>query len=160
MQNSEKKPLKSHCPINFSVEMFGDKWSLLIIRDIVFWGKRTYGEFLNSDERIATNVLALRLVELEKKGLLLKTADPDDNRKAFYKLTEKGLDLIPLLLAMVSWSEKYDSKSQAKKQRKFVLEIRNEVHDVAARIRHQVQNGDSVFAQRLSDGTLHPKQKS
>ena len=58
----KKKPLRSHCPINFGLEAFGDKWSLLILRDIVFRGKKTYGEFLKSEEGIATNILAARLV--------------------------------------------------------------------------------------------------
>src|SRR3546814_16674944 len=85
---------RSHCPVNYGVEIFGDRWSLLIIRDIVFSGKKTYGEFLKSEEGIATNILASRLAFLEEQGILSKTPSPTDRRKDFYTLTEKGLDLI------------------------------------------------------------------
>lgn len=98
--------LRSDCPVNFALETFGDKWSLLIIRDIVFWGKKTYGEFLNSDEGIATNILAARLAQLEQEGILARSPDPADKRRDVYSLTEKGLELIPLLVEIVAWSGK------------------------------------------------------
>ena len=98
--------LRSNCPVNFAVETIGDKWSLVILRDIVFWGKKTYGEFLKSDESIATNILAARLVHLEKVGILSKKPHPADKRKDVYSLTEKGLGLIPLLVEIVAWSGK------------------------------------------------------
>jgi DNA-binding HxlR family transcriptional regulator len=104
MANPEK--LRSDCPVNFGLEAFGDKWSLLIIRDIVFWGKKTYGDFLRSDEGIATNILASRLAQLEHEGILNKTPDASDRRKDVYSLTEKGMELIPLLVEMVAWSGK------------------------------------------------------
>ena len=72
---------RSDCPINFAAEVLGDRWSLVILRDIVFWGKRTYGELMGSDESIATNVLASRLRHLETEGLIRRSADPDDRRK-------------------------------------------------------------------------------
>lgn len=102
----EGSKFRSNCPVNFGLEMFGDKWSLLIIRDIVFWGKKTYGDFLNSDERIATNILASRLAQLEKSGILAKKPHPSDKRRDVYSLTEKGLELIPLLVEIVAWSGK------------------------------------------------------
>ncbi len=98
--------LRSDCPVNFGLEMFGDKWSLLIIRDIVFWGKKTYGDFLRSDEAIATNILASRLAQLEENGILEKKPHPTDKRKDNYFLTEKGMELIPLLVEIVAWSGK------------------------------------------------------
>ena len=98
--------LRSDCPVNFGLEAFGDKWSLLIVRDIVFWGKKTYGDFLRSDEGIATNILASRLAQLEKEGLLKKTPFAGDKRKDTYSLTEKGMELIPLLVEIVAWSGK------------------------------------------------------
>lgn len=97
---------RSNCPVNFGLEMFGDKWSLLIIRDIVFWGKKTYGDFLKSDERIATNILAARLAQLEENGIITKQRHPSDKRTDVYSLTEKGLELIPLLVEIVAWSGK------------------------------------------------------
>src|SRR6058998_2774805 len=87
---------RSDCPINFALETFGDPWSLLIIRDIVYFGKKTYGDFLASEEGMATNILASRLAHLEHQGILVKTPSPADKRKEEYVLSEKGLDLIPV----------------------------------------------------------------
>jgi DNA-binding HxlR family transcriptional regulator len=106
--NDSERNLRSNCPVNFGLESFGDKWSLLIIRDIVFWGKRKYGDFLDSDERIATNILAARLSQLEQEGILVKSPDPVDKRRDVYSLTEKGLELIPLLVEIISWSGKLE----------------------------------------------------
>ena len=97
---------RSNCPINFGLEAFGDRWSLLIIRDIIFWGKKTYGDFLRSDEQIATNILAARLASLEASGIVTKVPHQTDKRKDVYQLTTKGLDLIPLLVEIISWSGK------------------------------------------------------
>src|SRR5688572_27065585 len=96
--SNETRNLRSNCPVNFGLENFGDKWSLLIVRDIVFWGKKTYGDFLSSDEGIATNILAARLMQMEENGILKKTPHPTDKRRDVYLLTEKGMDLIPLLI--------------------------------------------------------------
>jgi len=106
-----KKKYRSHCPINFAQETFGDKWSLLIIRDLMFKGKKYYGEFLNSDEKISTNILADRLEKLEADGLITKAIDKENNSKYLYALTEKGVDLMPMLLEMIAWSAKYDNKT-------------------------------------------------
>ena len=100
--------LRSDCPVNFGLESIGDRWSLLIIRDIVFWGKKTYGEFLRSNEGIATNILASRLALLEREDILKKTPDKSDKRKDIYSLTEKGMELIPILVEIVAWSGKQD----------------------------------------------------
>jgi DNA-binding HxlR family transcriptional regulator len=97
---------RSNCPVNFGLEAFGDRWSLLIIRDIIFWGKKTYSDFLRSDEQIATNILAARLASLEAAGILSKQPHVTDKRKDVYVLTTRGLDLIPLMVEIVSWSGK------------------------------------------------------
>jgi DNA-binding HxlR family transcriptional regulator len=104
---------RSDCPINFALEMFGDMWSLLIIRDIVYFGKKTYGEFLASEEGIATNILANRLAHLEQQGLLVKKPSASDKRKEEYVLTETGLDLIPVLVEMANWSAEHDPHTAA-----------------------------------------------
>jgi len=104
---------RSHCPVNFAQEMFGDKWSLLIIRDLMFKCKKYYGEFLNSDEKISTNILAARLEKLEAVGLITKTIDQENHSKKIYSLTQKGIDLMPMLLEMIVWSAKYDDKTEA-----------------------------------------------
>ena len=96
------------CPIAFALDIFGDKWSLIILRDMLFKGKRHYGEFLTSTEKISTNILANRLEKLESEGLIDKTQDTENLSRFVYSLTDKGKDLLPLLLEMVKWSVKYD----------------------------------------------------
>jgi len=104
--SDEIRKFRSNCPVNFGLENFGDKWSLLLVRDLVFWGKRTYGEFLRSDEGIATNILASRLQQLVDNGIFERTPAATDRRRDVYSLTEKGMELIPLLVEIVSWSGK------------------------------------------------------
>ncbi|MCI0694138.1 helix-turn-helix transcriptional regulator [candidate division KSB1 bacterium] len=106
---------KSHCPINFALEIFGDKWTLLIIRDILFFRKRYYGDFLSSDEKISTNILADRLNILEREGFVRKTGDAQHGSKYIYEPTQKAIDLMPILLEMILWSAKYDPKTAAPK---------------------------------------------
>ena len=108
MNTSGLKGRRSDCPVNFAVETVGDKWSLVILRDIIFWGKRTYGEFLGSDEKIATNILANRLEYLEREGLITKSPYETDKRKDVYSVTERGLDLVPMFIEMIAWSAKND----------------------------------------------------
>ena len=102
-----KIEFRSDCPISTALDIFGDKWSLLIMRDMLFKGKTTYGDFLNSEEKIATNILADRLILLESGGLISKHKHPESKAKVLYKLTEKGIDLIPALVEIIIWSEKY-----------------------------------------------------
>jgi DNA-binding HxlR family transcriptional regulator len=104
---------RSDCPINFALEMFGDPLSLLLIRDIVYFGKRTYGDFLASEEGMATKILASRLAHLEQQGLLVKKPSEQDKRKEEYVLMEKGLDLIPILVEMANWSAQHDPYTAA-----------------------------------------------
>jgi DNA-binding HxlR family transcriptional regulator len=94
---------RSDCPINYGVESLGDSWSLLLVRDMAMVGKQTFGEFSDSDERIGTSVLAQRLAGLERRGIIEKAADPEDGRKAVYRLTETGLALLPLLYELQQW---------------------------------------------------------
>ena len=103
------KKRRSRCPVTFALDRFGDKWSLLIVRDLMFLGKETYGDFLESGEGIATNILADRLKCLETEGLIEKSRDPENKRRVLYRLTQKGLDLTPVLLEMIRWSAKYDA---------------------------------------------------
>lgn len=107
----KKIEFRSECPISTALDIFGDKWSLLIIRDLMFKGKNTYGDFLASDEKIATNILADRLALLECAGIISKHKHPDSKVKVLYKLTAKGIDLIPLMIEIVTWSEKHENVS-------------------------------------------------
>jgi len=128
-----KKPApnrRSGCPLNASVEMLGDRWSLLIIRDMMVRGYRTFKEFLSSDEHIATNILANRLRRLENYSIITTERDPSDGRKLFYRLTAKGMDLAPILTEMVLWAAAHeDTGNQAlvrlikKDKAKFLAEI-------------------------------------
>ncbi|MEI2695265.1 MAG: helix-turn-helix domain-containing protein [Saprospiraceae bacterium] len=109
---------KSDCPINFALEIFGDRWTLLIIRDLMFKEKNYYGEFLVMEEKIATNILADRLALLESWGIVTRTIDEQHNSKKIYKLSKKGIDLLPVLTEIILWSAKYDPHSAVDK--KFV----------------------------------------
>lgn len=139
-----KQRRRSDCPINFSLETFGDMWSLLIVRDIVYFGKKTYGEFLESDEGIATNILANRLVRLEQKGILIKTPDAADKRKERYSLTEKGLDLIPILLELASWGARHDPQTDAPPE--WIALVNANKEKMIRLIRAAVQRGGSIFS--------------
>ena len=107
---------RSDCPISSALDIVGDKWSLLIIRDIALSGKNNYNEFLKSDEKIATNVLADRLSMLESAGILVKEEHPESKAKIFYRLSAQGIDLLPVLVELILWSDKYLSISLQAKQ--------------------------------------------
>ncbi|MFT4510328.1 winged helix-turn-helix transcriptional regulator [Caballeronia sp. 15711] len=145
MKTTSKEDLRSHCAVNYGVEIFGDRWSLLIIRDIVFAGKKTYGEFLRSEEGIATNVLASRLAFLEEQGILSRAPSPDDRRRDFYTLTERGLDLIPIVLNIVLWSVKHDLKSDARRCKGFVARLSRSPMQVSEEVKALVRNGGCLF---------------
>jgi DNA-binding HxlR family transcriptional regulator len=99
---------RSECPLNASVEMLGDRWSLLIIRDMMLRGFRTYKEFMECYEGIATNILADRLRKLVEYGIVTTEPDPTDGRKVLYVLTAKGIDLAPVLTEMVLWAAAHE----------------------------------------------------
>ncbi|HSW74728.1 MAG TPA: helix-turn-helix domain-containing protein [Candidatus Saccharimonadales bacterium] len=101
--------LRSDCPINYVTELLGDKWSFLILRDIVFQHKSSYGDFLGSKEKIAPSILARRLASLHDNGFLRKQRDPENKAKFIYSPTDKTIGLIPLLVEMMLWSEQYSS---------------------------------------------------
>ena len=105
---------RSECPLNASVEMLGDRWSLLIIRDMMLREFRTYKEFMECYEGIATNILADRLKKLVAYGIITAEPDPSDGRKLIYSLTAKGIDLAPVLTEMVLWAAAHeDTGNQA-----------------------------------------------
>lgn len=98
---------RSLCPINLALEIFGDKWSLLIVRDLMFAGKRHYRELLQSEEGISSNILAERLGKLVEAGILTKQEDPSHKQKAIYSLTPMGVDLLPVLANIGIWGRRY-----------------------------------------------------
>ena len=98
---------RSECPISSSLDIWGDKWSLLIVRDLMFSKQCTYGDFLKSEEKIATNILASRLQMLEDNGVISKQEHPESKAKVLYKLTQKGIDLLPMMIEINLWADKY-----------------------------------------------------
>jgi DNA-binding HxlR family transcriptional regulator len=101
-------PHRSGCPINLTLEVLGDKWSLLVIRDIIFGNRRHFRELLTkSEEKIASNILADRLKTLMEQGIVTRADDPSHKQKAIYSLTEKGIELLPTIAQMAAWGRKY-----------------------------------------------------
>lgn len=98
---------RSGCPINLSLEVLGDGWSLLILRDMVFSGKRHFREFLRSEEGISTNILSDRLRKLMEEGMITKSSDPTHKQKAIYSLTEKSIALVPVFAALGAWGSRH-----------------------------------------------------
>lgn len=98
---------RSGCPINLSLEVFGDKWSLLIVRDMIFGGKRHFRELLRSEEGISSNILADRLKTLVEIGMLTKSGDPTHKQKAIYSLTEMAIALVPIMAHLGAWGRRY-----------------------------------------------------
>jgi DNA-binding HxlR family transcriptional regulator len=103
---------RSGCPISISLEIFGDRWSLLIVRDLMFKGFRTFREFASAGEGIATNVLTDRLERLEVAELITRGHDPEDGRRVVYRLTRKGMELAPIMVEMVLWAAR-NEKTEA-----------------------------------------------
>ena len=110
-------PRRSQCPISFTLDLIGDKWSLLILRDIILFAKKYYHEFETSPESISTNILADRLKKLEAAQLILRAQDPENKKRVIYSPTPAALDLIPLLVEMLIWGSKYDEKSKVSEER-------------------------------------------
>lgn len=108
MGKQSKIRWRSPCPLNASIEMLGDRWSLLIVRDMMLRGARTYKEFLQAPEGIATNILADRLQKLVAHGVITTVPDHSDGRKQIYRLTQKGIDLAPVLTEMVLWAAAHE----------------------------------------------------
>jgi len=103
----------SGCPLAFGLDTFGDRWSLLVLREIMLMGKKTYGDFLEIDEGIATNILADRLKHLETEGIITRSRDPENRRSYLYSLTDKGRDLAPVMAEIILWSGKHDHRTGA-----------------------------------------------
>ena len=143
MRMSRKKAgakRRSGCPLNATVEMLGDRWSLLIIRDMMLQGSRTYKEFLGCYEGIATNILADRLRKLQAYGIIVARPDPKDARKVIYSLTSKGIDLAPVLTEMVLWAAAHeDTGNQA-----LVRQMKEDKEKFLAGVRQRWASGRSL----------------
>lgn len=108
MVKAPTSTLRSGCPINLTLEVLGDRWSLLVIRDVMFGNRRHFRELLtSSEEGIASNILADRLKRLTEEGFLSRTDDPTHKQKAIYSLTEPSIQLVPLLAHMGAWGRRH-----------------------------------------------------
>jgi DNA-binding HxlR family transcriptional regulator len=158
MAKKRKAKRRSGCPLNASVEMLGDRWSLLIIRDMMLRGARTYKEFLACYEGIATNVLADRLRKLVAYGIITTEPDPSDGRKRIYLLTAKGIDLAPVLTEMVLWAAGHEEtgnqalvRQMRQDKEKFLAGVRQRWTKIASleRVTKPWRNGKAAPERRL-----------
>jgi DNA-binding HxlR family transcriptional regulator len=99
---------RSGCPVSISLEILGDRWSLLIIRDLMVRGYHSFKDFQQAGEGIATNILSARLRQLEAAGIIVAETEPSDARRVNYWLTEKGIDLAPVLLELLIWGARHE----------------------------------------------------
>jgi DNA-binding HxlR family transcriptional regulator len=138
---------RSGCPVSFSLDFIGDKWTLLILRDMIMSEKTTYGEFLGSDEKIATNILADRLSMLEKYGFVNKQVAPDKKSKFVYTITEKGIELVPVIMELSIWGSKYNPPGNAK----LLQELQQDKEGTIRRYQHRLK--DLLAASPCTDET-------
>lgn len=129
---------RSDCPISFSLDIFGDKWTLMILRDIMFYGRVRFSDFM-PHEHIATNILADRLSKLESVGAIEKRHDTKLKNQYIYSVTSKGEALLPLLIEMTLWGLEYDSRSLASKD--FIERARNDKQKVIREISRSIKRG-------------------
>jgi DNA-binding HxlR family transcriptional regulator len=134
---------QSGCSVAYCLDLFGDKWSLLIVRDMMFLSKRYFGQFLESPERIASNILADRLKKLEDAGVLSKAADPASSSRLIYELTPKGLDLMPLIFEMLLWGSKHHASNNIPKE--LIRRLKRDKATVLADVRAHVKRKESYF---------------
>lgn len=130
--------VRSHCPINYTLEHFGDKWSFLIIRDLMFKGKRHYNEFLEAGENVSTSVLGDRLKKLEEVGIISRGEDTVKKSRIRYSLTRKGIDLLPILIEMIVWGGFNDDLTEAPKD--FLEQVTQNRENLIQQIRETLIN--------------------
>jgi DNA-binding HxlR family transcriptional regulator len=111
VQRSRQQSHRSGCPVGIMLDMLGDPWTLLVVRDLMFMGNRTFGKFLSAGEGIASNILSDRLGRLEANEIVEKRRDPADARRLIYNLTDKGIDLAPVLVEMILWAAEHEETS-------------------------------------------------
>lgn len=152
MRRSRKPNHRSGCPIGIALDLVGDPWTLLIVRDLIFKGRKTYNDFLSGGEGIATNVLADRLARLESNDIVEKSRDPDDSRRYLYRLTAKGIDLAPVLVELVLWAATHE-KTEAPKE--VLAAMRGDRAAFLRRIHAAWKAGDGSAASRAASSGKH-----
>jgi len=136
-----KSKHRSGCPVSISLEILGDRWSLLIVRDLMVRGFRTFKDFQGSGEGIATNILADRLQKLEVSGIISSGVEPTDARRVNYRLTEKGIDLAPVLLELLIWGARHE---EAMAPRGLIVQMELNRDQFLAEVRRRWQEHDST----------------
>lgn len=136
-----KSPRRSGCPVSISLEALGDRWSLLIIRDLMVRGYHTFKEFLDSGEGIATNILADRLKRLEAAGIIVSKTEKTDRRKLSYRLTEKGVDLAPVLVEILIWGAHHE---QTGAPRAFIEKLEQNREEILAETKRRWRERDAT----------------
>jgi len=136
---TQRKAIKrrSNCPVTYTLDIIGDRWAVLIIRDIIFFDKSAFGDFAKSQEGIATNILTDRLKRLEEQDVLLKKTDEKNQKKFIYSLTQKGLDLLPVIVEMILFSEKHDPETAVTKSKLDEIKINKEKFIKALQEKHR-----------------------
>jgi DNA-binding HxlR family transcriptional regulator len=132
---------RSECPVSVSLEVFGDRWSLLIVRDLMIRGFRTFREFQQSGEGIATNILADRLRRLEKAAIITAEADESDGRRVSYRLTDRGIDLAPVLLELLLWGARHEETGAPCA---LIAEMEKSRGQILREVRRRWREGDST----------------
>jgi DNA-binding HxlR family transcriptional regulator len=150
-----KSRYRSGCPVSISLEIFGDRWSLLIVRDLMVRGFRTFKAFQESGEGIATNILADRLQRLATSGIIAAEVDPSDTRRVNYRLTEKGIDLAPVLLELLIWGAKHEASGAPCAVIEAMAKNRDQVlSEVRRRWRH---NDPNPFLPMSKEASVAPQ---
>jgi DNA-binding HxlR family transcriptional regulator len=159
---------RSGCPVSISLEILGDRWSLLIVRDLMVRGYRTFRDFQKSGEGISTNILADRLRRLEARGIIVSEREDMDRRRVNYRLTEKGIDLAPVLLDLLIWGARHEEtrvpcaliEKMAKDREQVLAEVRRRWRDrdptplIPSPVQHSAA-GNSL-TERKTGGTRQP----
>jgi DNA-binding HxlR family transcriptional regulator len=148
-----KAKRRSGCPVSVSLELFGDRWSLLIVRDMMVRGLRTFKDFQASGEGIATNILSDRLKKLETAGIVISAAESSDGRRVNYRLTEKGIDLAPVLLELLIWGARHEPTGAPCAVIDHMEKNRGEV--LAETRRRWADDDRTPVLPKFQDGLLH-----
>ena len=141
MPGRPKRQQRSGCPVSISLELFGDRWSLLIVRDLMVRGLRTFKQFQQSGEGIASNILADRLQKLEAAGIITAEKQATDARRVNYRLTEKGIDLAPVMLEILLWGARHE---QTAAPRAFIAHASQHREELLAEVRRRWREHDTT----------------
>lgn len=153
MHERPESKRRSGCPVSISLEEFGDRWSLLIIRDLMVRGFQTFTEFQKSGEGIATNILADRLKKLEMTGIITADIEERDGRRVNYRLTEKGIDLAPVLLELLIWGARHE---QTGAPCELIAKMAKNRKQVLAEVRRRWRKQDTTpLIPRFGEGAAH-----